>query len=281
MAHGCHCANTSDDSVPVMSYDRRGLVEAYLARLGVDRPTVRDRDALTALVRSHHQAIPFTNVAIVAGQTPALTVEDMLVRVVEQGRGGWCFELNGALGWLLTELGFSVRFLGAAVLLDGPATLIDHMMLEVTVDRPLLVDVGFGDSFLGPLDLTSGAEHDDDAGRFGFLPSRHGTTLARWVEGVPEAQYRFTRMRRELADFAPVAQRLAGDPAGRWRQRRLATRWLGVGDDRVTLTEDRLLLRRDGQRQETLVAAKDWSAHAEEWFGLPPESWSVGIDHGQ
>lgn len=248
--------------------EQESMVVAYLDRLGLGHRPRPDRESLTQLVQAHLAAMPFTTVEIGAGRRPAVTSEAMLDQIVTRGQGGWCFELNGALGWLLTQLGFSVRYLGAAVLLDGPNEMIDHMMLEVTVDRSYLVDVGFGGSLVRPLDLAGGPDQDGGSGRYGFLPSSRGATLIRSVDGIPEAQYRFTRVTHGLDDFAPVAQRLAADRQGWWCRRPLITRWLGSGDERVTLMADRLQLRRDGQVVEAGVAEAQWWTVAYEWFGL-------------
>ena len=104
--------------------------------------------------------------------------------------------------WLLEALGFSVRRLGAAVLIDGPNTLVDHLTIEVQLERAYLVDVGFGDSFIRPLDLTTGAPQDGGSGAFQFIPSPQGTTLAEIEDGLPVAKFRFKQVVHPLAEFA-------------------------------------------------------------------------------
>ena len=49
----------------------------------------------------------------------------------------------------------TIPALGAAVLLEGPNRTVDHLTLEVTLEQPYLVDVGFGDGFIRPLPLNS------------------------------------------------------------------------------------------------------------------------------
>jgi N-hydroxyarylamine O-acetyltransferase len=38
-----------------------------------------------------------------------MDLEDIYQKIVEQKRGGYCFELNGALAWLLRNLGYNVK----------------------------------------------------------------------------------------------------------------------------------------------------------------------------
>jgi N-hydroxyarylamine O-acetyltransferase len=284
MAHGCHCANSRGEAVNKTPGGSTDHVDAYLKRLGVERPDATDVDSLARLTFAHLVAVPFENREIFDGRPPAVSIGDMLDKIVENGQGGWCFETNGAFGWLLDQLGFTVRYLGAAVLLNGPATVIDHLTLEVQLERPYLVDVGFGDSFHRPLDLSRGREQDGGAGSFVFVPSPQGTTLARLVDGVPEAQYRFRRVTHRLEEFAPIAHRMAADRESRWRQQPFATRLLGTGDDRVTLTADRLTIRRCGERVETQLGDGEWLERWSDWFGSgnqPAGSLPVGVDDGQ
>ena len=126
-------------------------VDRYLARIGVDPGSMRsDLDGLTLLQHAHLATVPFENLDLVFADGVAHDRRAALAKIVDDRRGGWCFELNGAFGRLLEALGFDVSLLGAAVLLDGPSTVLEHLALEVSggVGRiePHFVDVGFGDS---------------------------------------------------------------------------------------------------------------------------------------
>ena len=104
-------------------------VDAYLERLGYEGPTDPSLDTLQALQYAHLVAVPFENLDVVGGVAVSTDVDVTLAKLVN-GRGGWCFENNGAFAWLLEQLGFRVRRLGAAVLLQGAAVLVDHLTLE-------------------------------------------------------------------------------------------------------------------------------------------------------
>lgn len=248
-------------------------VERYLRRIGfAGEPTI-DLDTLTALQRAHLTAVPFENLDVYHRVGVRTDTEWSVAKVVERNRGGWCFENNGAFAALLEAMGFEVARLGAAVLLGGPSEVIDHLTLEVMLDEPYLVDVGFGDSFIVPLRLNQAGPQDGGSGVFELIPSPKGTTLTEHDDGLPTAQYRFKRVNRRMADFEPASMRLQSDPELHWSQKPFATRLLDGGPDRVTLLSDRLKIRRDGEVTETPVAPDDWEATLHEWFAMtmPPE----------
>lgn len=210
---------------------------------------------------------------MVAGTEVRTDTDWSLDKVINQGRGGWCFELNGAFGVLLAQMGFKVQQLAAAVLLAGPTKVADHLCLEVTIENePYLVDVGFGKSFVKPLALNRGGEQDGGIARFQFLPSPQGTTLAEIVDGVPEAQYRFRRAHHDLTDFADISEQLRTDPSKHWRTKPFATRLLNDAADRVTLTHDTLKFERAAEVTEAPVSPEMWADTLAEWFEIvaPP-----------
>jgi N-hydroxyarylamine O-acetyltransferase len=231
-------------------------VDAYLERIGAERPDVLDLDALARLQHAHLVAVPVD--------------QDVVLAKIVGGRGGWCFENNGAFAWLLEQLGFRVMRIGAAVLIDGPNTVIDHHTIEVQLETAYLVDVGFGDSFSRPLDLNRAGPQNGGKAPFEFIASPQGTTLAEHEDGVPVAKFRFKRVAHELADFAQASQRLSDNAEAHWRRWPFATRLLGDGADRVTLLADRLKLRRGDVTEETEIAETDWNDALWEWFRMRP-----------
>lgn len=244
-------------------------VERYLNRLGFDREPNVDLATLEALQRTHLSVIPFENLDVFNGNKVRTDLDWSYDKIVERGRGGWCFELNGAFAALLEAIGFRVTRIGAAVLLGGPTEIVDHLTLEVMLDEPYLADVGFGDSFVRPLALNRRGPQDGGSDPFEFIAGAQGTTLTRHdVDGVPTAQYRFKRVTRSLADFEPASQYLQQTKDLSWHKRAFATRLLDGGPDRVTLVGNRLKLQRDGERTETPVTDEEWPEALATWFGL-------------
>ncbi|MFW2332244.1 arylamine N-acetyltransferase family protein [Ilumatobacter sp.] len=244
-------------------------VDEYLEWIGFGGTPTTDLETLAQLQRLHMTAVPFENLSITQGIHLTTDAEASVDKIVRAGRGGWCFELNGAFAWLLEHLGFRVTLLGAAVLLDGPSEVIEHLTLEVTVDRPYLVDVGFGESFIRPLALNAAGPQDGGNGTYELIGSPQGTTLTRHVDGLPTPEYRFKRVAHRLDDFTAVSDSMQIDPDKQWRAKPFATRLLDGGPDRVTLRTHRLEVVRDGRIDERALDGDEWQRELVDWFGYP------------
>jgi N-hydroxyarylamine O-acetyltransferase len=246
-------------------------VERYLARIGLGSTPTTDLQGLEILQRAHLTAVPFENLHVYERRPVSTAVDWSIPKIVDERRGGWCFELNGAFAALLTELGFSVRQLAATVLYGSTSPIPTHLTIEVSLDRPYLVDVGFGDSFIRPLPLDSTGPHDGGIGQYSFIVEGGITTLiSREDDGRTTEHYRFDREPRALADFEEASVYLQTQPGLQWTESPFATRLLDGGPDRVTLLRDRIKFRRDGSWEEEPVSEEDWPARLQEWFGLTP-----------
>jgi arylamine N-acetyltransferase len=137
---------------------------AYFNRIGYRgraEPTV---ETLRALVAGHNRSIPFENLDPLLGIPVAdLSAAALTDKLVSRRRGGYCYEHNGLMGYVLDALGFGVERLSGRVVWmrpDGPLPAQTHQVLSVTVpgvDGPLLVDVGFGGQTLtSPIRLQPG-----------------------------------------------------------------------------------------------------------------------------
>lgn len=243
-------------------------IDRYLEWIGYGGRPSCDLATLTELQRAHMTAVPFENLYITRGIHLPTDASSSVDKIVELGRGGWCFEVNGAFTELLRAIGFDVIMLGAAVLLSGPNTVIEHLTLEVMVDEPYLVDVGFGECFINPLALNRTGPQEGGDGTYEFIASPQGTTLTKHVDGIPAAQYRFKRVAHQLAEFEPVSNSMQVDPNKHWKHKPFATRLLDGGPDRVTLTTDKLKIVRDGVVEERPVSDAEWDETLHQWFGF-------------
>ena len=123
-------------------------MERYLARLGVSRPAAPTAQALRTLTRAHLEQVPFENLEIFLDRRcPSLEPEDLFRKVVEQRRGGYCFELNKLFYLLLEALGFRCYCAAARILYrrTDPRPLSHRVILADTADGGRwLCDVGYG-----------------------------------------------------------------------------------------------------------------------------------------
>jgi arylamine N-acetyltransferase len=139
-------------------------VAAYFDRIGYRGPAEPTVETVQTLVAAHNRSIPFENLDPLLGIPVAdLGAAALAHKLVSRRRGGYCYEHNGLMGYVLEELGFGVERLAGRVVRmhpDGPLPAETHQVLSVTVpgvDGPLLVDVGFGGQTLtSPIRLEAG-----------------------------------------------------------------------------------------------------------------------------
>ena len=179
-------------------------LDAYFKRIGFNEAAKVDLPTLAALHRHHLLAIPYENLDIHLGRALTLDLTHIFDKIVQQQRGGWCYEMNGLFAWALREIGFDVQMLGSRVgsPAQGGDADLDHLILEVTMEnQPWLVDVGFGNGLLEPIPLRVGQYEQ------GFLQYQlsEEPEEGRWFfHNQPRGGggFGFTRQRREYASFA-------------------------------------------------------------------------------
>jgi N-hydroxyarylamine O-acetyltransferase len=144
-------------------------LSAYLQRIRFDGSVRPDLATLMAIHRAHQYAVPFENLDVLLRRPVGLDLEANYNKIVCQRRGGWCYEMNGVMGWALEQIGFKVMRISAGVMRvrAGDAQLGSHLCLLVCLDQPYLVDVGFGGSLTEPLPLRA-SERDDRPYRLGL-----------------------------------------------------------------------------------------------------------------
>ncbi len=134
-------------------------LDAYLARIGMERPQRPTLEALRALHRAHLRHIAYENLDVQLGRTVTIAPEAALEKIVGRRRGGWCYEMNGVFHWALTALGFRATRVAGAVMREamGDAFIGNHLVLKVALDEGLhLADVGFGDGPRDPFPIVEG-----------------------------------------------------------------------------------------------------------------------------
>lgn len=135
-----------------MSVNESFDVDAYLARIGVTASGKPDLATLCVLHAAHLAAIPFENIDVRLRRPIKLDLASLQEKMLEQRRGGYCFEQNTLFAAALAALGYNVQTLEARVRPPGATAPLarTHMTLRVEIDgRGWLADVGFGGD--GPL----------------------------------------------------------------------------------------------------------------------------------
>jgi len=245
-------------------------VPAYLDRIAYTGPLAPTLDVLRNLHRTQLLSVPFENLDIAAGRKIVCDENAFIDKIVKGRRGGFCYELNGAFAVLLRVIGFQVTLLSARVPRedgsDGPE--FDHLALKIDLDEPWLADVGFGDSFLEPLELRSGVEGSHDGRRYRVVDAGNSLRMERAERnGIWKPQYSFTLTPRSLNDFAAMCHYHQTSPESPFTRKIVCSK--ATLDGRITVADRRLILTRDGIREEHMLASdEERSAALKKYFEI-------------
>lgn len=193
--------------------------DRLLRRIGLSEVPAADAAGLLAVHRAFVTHVPFEDISVQLGESAPLDPPALVARLLEGGRGGYCFEVNTVLALLLESLGFAVQRREGIVgdrgaHARGEAT--NHLALVVHTrdNRAFIAEAGAGDGPVDPLPLREGRF---TAGAFGFVVAREGKGW--WVGQAADpdgAGFRFADRRATLEDFQPHHERLSRHPDSRF-----------------------------------------------------------------
>jgi N-hydroxyarylamine O-acetyltransferase len=258
------------------------MFDRYLARLGVDVAGRRANEVLLAeLQMAHLIAVPFENLDVFHRRGVRTDVDWSVPKIVERSRGGWCFEVNGAFGWLLRHVGFDVDYVSCRVLdAEGWGPELDHCALVAHIDgRRWFVDVGFGDCCMCPVSLVTGEHHGIPRPVRCRLEPEGVVITERMLDGSWEDQLLGSFTPLTLDAFTPRSDYLRTTPGLSWSEKVFATRATAPDGSRITLRSDVLRTRVGvGEFVEVPVSPDEWSNLLNEHFGLVDSRLNTQID---
>jgi N-hydroxyarylamine O-acetyltransferase len=120
----------------------------YLQRLGYDSPPPPTLQTLRDLQLRHVCTFAFESLSTLLRLPVPIDLPSVEQKVLFDGRGGYCYELNQMFLALLQELGFDARGITGRVVMGGPPdarTARTHRLSLVTLEGVrYITDVGFG-----------------------------------------------------------------------------------------------------------------------------------------
>ena len=255
---------------------RRSVLAAYLSRLDVEaeEPSV---DALARIHRAHVERVPYETFWIHLGERWGIEPTSSMERIARTTRGGYCFQLNGALAGLLTALGYEATLhvagvhgdAGAAAAMGNHAAVVVHSLpTEANPSGRWYVDAGLGDVLHEPLPLRAWRGSDAHAS-YELAPVSDG--VGHWRLGA-----------RSPGGVAVVTVDARPTAIGAFRARHLFNATSGESSFARTVTAQRrhatgtdvlrgcVLTRRDGTlvSSDTLTSCATWLAALDDVFGM-------------
>ncbi len=136
-------------------------LEAYFQRIGYEGDASPTLATLHEIHRLHPERIPFENLDPLLGLRVRLDLASLQDKLISRRRGGYCFEHNLLLRYVLEAMGFRVNGLAARVrwnVPEGASLPLTHMLLRIELEaHTWIADVGFGGQVLtAPLLLEPG-----------------------------------------------------------------------------------------------------------------------------
>lgn len=183
-------------------------LSTYLQRINYTGQVSADSATLYALMRHQLFSVLFENLDVQAGKVVSLVPEEIVDKLIQQGRGGYCYEVNGLFAMALEALGIPYIFVSARSMFYPTRRPKTHMALIAQVDgRQWLCDLGFGSYGIRapiPLDLLD-SEIYQDFDVFRLTQDAKGEYLLQAkVEGEWANQYGFDLTPQEWIDFVPA-----------------------------------------------------------------------------
>ena len=251
-------------------------LDNYFARIGYAGPRAPTLEVLQAIHRLHPRAIPFENLNPLTRRAVKLDLESVETKLVDDHRGGYCFEQNTLLANVLQDLGFRVTPLIGRVLWGREPDAVTprtHMVLRIDLDNEAwIADVGLGSVTLtSPLRLSPGLAQRTDLGIF-RLADASRDALYLEVQARDESwsrAYRFDLHPVEWIDYETSNWYTSTSPEAIFASNLIVCRVLS--GTRLTLLNDQVNERAaDGSLigDQRLASADELAACLRERFGL-------------
>ena len=253
-------------------------LECCLQRINYQGSRSPTLSTLTALQFAFVYSVPFENLDIHLGRSIELSVEKIYQKIVEQRRGGFCYESNALFHDLLEQMGFEVKYVAATMLLDTSMNVeFEHMALLVTLDGEYLVDVGNGQSCLQPMQIESDkiVSFEDVDYRVAKFEDRYALYFkAADAEWLP--RFSFTTVSRRLEEYADLCQLTQTSPKSHFINKRVIT--LAKADGRITLADRDLEIKRAGKSEnQKIETLPEYNKALQTYFNIHlssiPETW--------
>ena len=233
--------------------------ENYLRRINYEGDLSLTRDTLDKLIFAHQCSVPFENLDIFDFHKPiSLAPSVIYKKVVEEHRGGYCFELNLLFYSLLSNMGFEVI----------PTTVRLKMGRDIfppNLHRASLVKI---DGLWHYADVGLGAPHprksvllkegySDDTGINSFDVVRDGDywMIRKTDNGGKIPWIMVTETMSDAVDFLTVNFYCSHSPDVRFTTVRLLN--LNTPDGYYSLTDELFTILKDGVKTERELSSKE------------------------
>lgn len=216
--------------------------EKYLNRIKYSESLEPSLPVLKQLQKHHLLNVPFENLDIHNHIPIELSIDKIFDKIVNQNRGGFCYELNGLFYELLIALGFNAKRVSARVYDQnkGYGKEFDHFAIIVTINNTdYLTDVGFGEFAFEPLELRLGKIQNDARGNYQIDKFQDDYFIVNQIKnGKPAPEYIFKNIKREFTEYEEMCKYHQTSPLSHFTTKRLIS--LPTENGRITISGNSL-----------------------------------------
>ena len=232
-------------------------LDGYFERIDYHGAVAPTFDVLQDLITAHTRTISFENLDPLLGvPIDDLSREALTDKLVRRGRGGYCYEHNGLMGYVLEELGFGVRRFGARVVwtlaAGAPVPSQTHTLLVVTLpggQQPYLVDVGFGGQTpTSPIRLETGSAQQTTHEPYRLQDRGDGLVLQALIRGDWQSLYEFATRTAPPIDLKVGSWYVSTHPSSHFVTSLIAS--VVTADGRCNLSGRNLAIHRGGATEK-------------------------------
>ena len=213
-------------------------IEKYLDRIKYSGGLEPNLDLLRKLQKNHLFNIPFENLDIHNKVPIKLNIDRIYEKIVQNNRGGFCYELNGLFYELLLSLGYKAKRISVRVYNKDNAYSpeFDHFSIIVKIDNTdYLTDVGFGEFIFEPLELQLGKIQSDGRSYYLFDEYEDGyLRLNKIEEGTHIPELIFKNIERNFDEFTEMCAYHQSDPSSHFMKKKLIS--LPTANGRITIS---------------------------------------------
>ena len=210
----------------------------YLDRIKYSGGLEPSLDLLKKLQKNHLLNIPFENLDIHFKVSIKLNIDRIYEKIVQNNRGGFCYELNGLFYELLRSIGFKAKRISARVYNKDNtySPEFDHFTIIVKIDNiDYLTDVGFGEFIFEPLELRLGKIQNVERGSYSFDEYEDGYLRLNKIEdGAHTPEFIFKNIERNLAEYKEMCEYHQSNPNSHFMKKKLIS--LPTINGRITIS---------------------------------------------
>ena len=246
------------------------VLQKYFDRIGFDGEARNDIATITEIMRCQLFSVPFENLDVQAGKIVSLIPEEIVDKILENNRGGYCYEVNGIFAMALQAMDIPYQLVAARPMFYPVKRPKTHMVIVLKADgEEWLCDLGFGSyGIRAPMNMRMvDTEIQQDFDTFMLSKTNEREYLLKaFVEGEWANQYGFDLSPQEWIDFAPANYMNSTHPDAVFVQKHLIV--LHNPEGREILFGDMLKSVTRGDVAKLTINPEDRDAILREKFGL-------------